>query len=163
MNSTGSCSPFILKISFTGSTTWKRDSSKHAGYRFSNGIFEPIWNQNFIHHVEIISAETLGVEDRGGYYDHCGTRDMAKTTWCNTVGLIAMEPPVVIEANAIRNEMLKVFQSMRPLRKEDIAAHLLRGQYTQSHIGGELVNLREENGVEVPSLLSASRIGLRAT
>ncbi|MCX6220325.1 MAG: glucose-6-phosphate dehydrogenase [Bacteroidia bacterium] len=118
--------------------------------RFSNGIFEPIWNQNFIHHVEITSAETLGVEDRGGYYDHSGAlRDMVQNHLMQLVGLIAMEPPVVIEANAIRNEMLKVFQSMRPLRKEDIATHIFRGQYTQSHIGNELVKgYREENGVD---------------
>jgi len=118
--------------------------------RFSNGIFEPIWNQNFIHHVEITSAETLGVEDRGGYYDHSGAlRDMVQNHLMQLVGLIAMEPPVVIEANAIRNEMLKVFQSMRPLRKEDIATHVFRGQYTQSHIGNELVKgYREENGVD---------------
>jgi len=118
--------------------------------RFSNGIFEPIWNQNFIHHVEITSAETLGVEDRGGYYDHSGAlRDMVQNHLMQLVGLIAMEPPVVIEANAIRNEMLKVFQSMRPLRKEDIATQVFRGQYTQSHIGNELVKgYREENGVD---------------
>jgi glucose-6-phosphate 1-dehydrogenase len=118
--------------------------------RFSNGIFEPIWNQNFIHHVEITSAETLGVEDRGGYYDHSGAlRDMVQNHLMQLVGLIAMEPPVVIEANAIRNELLKVFQSMRPLRKEDIATHVFRGQYTQSHIGNELVKgYREENGVD---------------
>jgi len=118
--------------------------------RFSNGIFEPIWNQNFIHHVEITSAETLGVEERGGYYDHSGAlRDMVQNHLMQLVGLIAMEPPVVIEANAIRNEMLKVLQSLRPLHKEDIATHVFRGQYTQSHIGNELVKgYREENGVD---------------
>jgi glucose-6-phosphate 1-dehydrogenase len=117
--------------------------------RFSNGIFEPIWNQNFIHHVEITSAETLGVEDRGGYYDQAGAlRDMVQNHLMQLVGLIAMEPPVVIEANAIRNEMLKVFQSMRPIREEDVASQVFRGQYTQSHINQELTNgYREEKGV----------------
>ena len=121
--------------------------------RFSNGIFEPIWNQNFIHHVEITSAETLGVEDRGGYYDQSGAlRDMVQNHLMQLVGLIAMEPPVVIEANAIRNEMLKVFQSMRPIREEDVAKQLFRGQYTQSHINGELVKgYREEHGVDPES------------
>jgi glucose-6-phosphate 1-dehydrogenase len=121
--------------------------------RFSNGIFEPIWNQNFIHHVEITSAETLGVEDRGGYYDQSGAlRDMVQNHLMQLVGLIAMEPPVVIEANAIRNEMLKVFQSMRPIREEDVAKQLFRGQYTQSHINGELVKgYREEHGVDPDS------------
>ncbi len=117
--------------------------------RFSNGIFEPIWNQNFIHHVEITSSETLGVEDRGGYYDHSGAlRDMVQNHLMQLVGMIAMEPPVVIEANAIRNEMLKVFQSMRPIREEDVPKQVFRGQYTSSHIGNEPVKgYREENGV----------------
>ncbi|MBC8006039.1 MAG: glucose-6-phosphate dehydrogenase (NADP(+)), partial [Verrucomicrobia bacterium] len=67
--------------------------------RFSNGIFEPIWNHNFIHHVEITSAEKLGVENRGGYYDHSGAmRDMVQNHLMQLVGMIAMEPPVVIEA-----------------------------------------------------------------
>jgi glucose-6-phosphate 1-dehydrogenase len=117
--------------------------------RFSNGIFEPIWNHNFIHHVEITAAETLGVEDRGGYYDHSGAlRDMVQNHLMQLVGFVAMEPPVVIEANAIRNEMLKVFQSLRPLKESDVAKQVFRGQYTQSHIGGELIKgYREGNGV----------------
>ena len=118
--------------------------------RFSNGIFEPIWNQNFIHHIEITSAETLGVEDRGGYYDHSGAmRDMVQNHLMQLVGMVAMEPPVVIEANAIRNEILKVFQSLRPIKAEEVASHVVRGQYTQSHIGKELIKgYREEPEVD---------------
>ncbi len=121
--------------------------------RFSNGIFEPIWNQNFIHHIEITSAETLGVEDRGGYYDHSGAmRDMVQNHLMQLVSLVAMEPPVVIEANAIRNEMLKVFQSMRPIKEADVATQVIRGQYTQSHIAQEPVKgYRDENGVDPQS------------
>ena len=121
--------------------------------RFSNGIFEPIWNHNFIHHIEITSAETLGVEDRGGYYDHSGAlRDMVQNHLMQLVGYVAMEPPVVIEANAIRNEMLKVFQSMRPIREADVASQVFRGQYTQSHIGNELIpGYREEKEVDPQS------------
>ena len=121
--------------------------------RFSNGIFEPIWNQNFIHHVEITSAETLGVEDRGGYYDHSGAlRDMVQNHLMQLVGMIAMEPPVVIEANAIRNEVLKVFQSMRPILEADVPKQVFRGQYTPSHIGEELIKgYREEHGVDPQS------------
>jgi len=108
--------------------------------RFSNGIFEPIWNHNFVHHIEITSAETLGVEDRGGYYDHSGAmRDMVQNHLMQVMGLVAMEPPVVIEADAIRNEILKVFQSMRPIHENDVAAHVIRGQYIKSHIGRELI------------------------
>jgi len=118
--------------------------------RFSNGIFEPIWNHNFVHHIEITSAETLGVEDRGGYYDHSGAmRDMVQNHLMQVMGLVAMEPPVVIEADAIRNEILKVFQSMRPIHENDVAAHVIRGQYIKSHIGRELVKgYREESGVD---------------
>jgi len=121
--------------------------------RFSNGIFEPLWNHNFIHHIEITSAETLGVEDRGGYYDHSGAmRDMVQNHLMQLVGLVAMEPPVVIEADAIRNETLKVFQSLRPIKVEDVSDHVIRGQYTQSHIREELVKgYREEHGVDPTS------------
>ena len=121
--------------------------------RFSNGIFEPIWNHNFIHHIEITSAETLGVEDRGGYYDHSGAmRDMVQNHLMQLVGMVAMEPPVVIEADAIRNEILKVFQSLRPISEAEVAANVIRGQYTQSHIGKELAKgYREESGVDLHS------------
>lgn len=121
--------------------------------RFSNGIFEPIWNHNFVHHIEITSAETLGVEDRGGYYDHSGAmRDMVQNHLLQVLGLIAMEPPVVIEANAIRNEVLKVFQSLRPIIKEEVASHVIRGQYTQSRIANELIKgYRDEPGVDPQS------------
>ena len=118
--------------------------------RFSNGIFEPIWNRNFIHHVEITSAETLGVEDRGGYYDHSGAmRDMVQNHLMQLVGYVAMEPPVVIEADAIRNETLKVFQSLRPINEAEVAKNVIRGQYIQSNHGKEpVVGYREEHGVD---------------
>jgi glucose-6-phosphate 1-dehydrogenase len=121
--------------------------------RFANGIFEPIWNQNFIHHIEIISAETLGVENRGGYYDNSGAlRDMVQNHLMQLVGLVAMEPPVVIEADAIRNEMLKVFQSLRPIAEDEVGEFVVRGQYTASHIGKEKQKgYREEPGVDTQS------------
>jgi len=121
--------------------------------RFSNGIFEPIWNRNFIHHVEITSAETLGVENRGGYYDHSGAlRDMVQNHLMQLVGLVAMEPPVVIEADAIRNETLKVFQSIRPITDQQVPEQVIRGQYTQSHIGKDQVkSYREEYEVDPQS------------
>jgi glucose-6-phosphate 1-dehydrogenase len=121
--------------------------------RFSNGIFEPIWNRNFIHHVEITSAETLGVEDRGGYYDHSGAmRDMVQNHLMQLVGLVAMEPPVVIEADAIRNETLKVFQSLRPIAESEVAKNVIRGQYIKSRPGKDAVNgYREEHGVDPQS------------
>lgn len=122
--------------------------------RFSNGIFEPIWNHNFIHHVEITLAETLGVEDRGGYYDQSGAlRDMVQNHLMQVVGLVAMEPPVVIEADAIRNEILKVFQSIRPIREEEVPEFVIRGQYIHSNTGGHhnIKGYREEFGVNTQS------------
>lgn len=121
--------------------------------RFSNGIFEPIWNHNFIDHVEITSAESLGVEGRGGYYDNSGAlRDMVQNHLMQLVGMVAMEPPVVVEADAIRNEVLKVFQSLRPIKAEEVDQYVVRGQYIESHIGKNLVKgYREEDGVSPES------------
>ncbi len=121
--------------------------------RFSNGIFEPLWNRNFIDRVEITSAESLGVEERGGYYDESGAlRDMLQNHLLQLVGFVAIEPPVVIEADAIRNEIVKVFQSLRPIPEEQVAEFVIRGQYTSSTIKGEQVKgYREEQGVDPDS------------
>jgi len=117
--------------------------------RFSNGIFEPLWNRNFIHHVEITSSESLGVGSRGGYYDHSGAlRDMLQNHLLQLVGLVAMEPPTVISSDAIRNEILKVFQSFRPFTAETIRKQVIRGQYMASHVRGEsMPGYRSEEGV----------------
>jgi glucose-6-phosphate 1-dehydrogenase len=118
--------------------------------RFANGIFEPLWNRNFIERIEVTSAESLGLEDRGGYYDHSGAlRDMLQNHLLQLVGFTAMEPPVVIEADAIRNEIVKVFQSLRPIKENQVAGYVIRGQYTASNIRGEPVKgYRDENGVD---------------
>jgi glucose-6-phosphate 1-dehydrogenase len=118
--------------------------------RFSNGIFEPLWNHNYIERVEITSAESLGVEGRGGYYDNSGAlRDMLQNHLMQLVGFVAMEPPVIVEANAIRNEIVKVFQSLRPFKENMIQNSVIRGQYTESVIKGEsVVGYREEPGVD---------------
>jgi glucose-6-phosphate 1-dehydrogenase len=118
--------------------------------RFSNTIFEPIWNRNFIHHVEITSSESLGVENRGGYYDNSGAlRDMVQNHLLQLVGLVAMEPPVNADSVSIRNETLKVFQSFRPLSSHDIRNNVIRGQYLESTVKGEKLNgYREEYGVK---------------
>lgn len=121
--------------------------------RFANGIFEPLWNRNYIHHVEITSAESIGVEQRGGYYDSAGAlRDMLQNHLLQMVGLTAMEPPSSMNANSIRNEILKVFQSFQPLKETDVTSNVIRGQYTSSEIRGEFVpGYRSEKGVSPDS------------
>jgi glucose-6-phosphate 1-dehydrogenase len=118
--------------------------------RFSNSIFEPLWNRNYIHHIEITAAESVGVEKRGGYYDHSGAmRDMVQNHLLNLASLVAMEPPVELSADAIRNETLKVLKSLRPLSPEDIMNNVIRGQYISSHVKGKsYAGYREEEGVD---------------
>ncbi len=117
--------------------------------RFSNGIFEPLWNSKYIDHVQITSAESIGVGDRGGYYDGSGAlRDMLQNHLLQVVGMVAMEPPSIIEATSIRNEVLKVFQSFRPISDEEVKDYVIRGQYTESSIRGEhMKGYRQEKGV----------------
>lgn len=117
--------------------------------RFANGIFEPLWNRNYIQHVQITNAESLTVGSRGGYYDKSGAlRDMFQNHLMQIVAHIAMEPPIAADASAIRNEKLKLLQSIRPLKPDDISSHVIRGQYTPSTIDKKRVNgYREEEGV----------------
>jgi glucose-6-phosphate 1-dehydrogenase len=117
--------------------------------RFSNGIFEPLWNHNYIHHVEITSAESLGVESRGGYYDSSGAmRDMVQNHLLQLTAIIAMEPPAVNDPTAIRNETLKVFQALKPFTESEIETNIIRGQYISSKIRSEQVRgYREEPDV----------------
>ncbi len=117
--------------------------------RFANGIFEPLWNRNYVHHVEITSSEDLGIGGRGGYYDQAGAlRDMVQNHLLQLVGIVAMEPPIHAESKAIRNEMLKVMQSLRPIKEEEVTDFVIRGQYTGASLKGEhLPGYREEEGV----------------
>jgi len=117
--------------------------------RFSNGVFEPLWNRNYVHHVEITSVENIGIENRGGYYDSSGAmRDMVQNHLLQLTGLIAMEPPSSFDSNAIRNEIVKVFQSFRPFSENDISKNSIRGQYTSATVKGEkLIGYREEKGI----------------
>ena len=118
--------------------------------RFSNGIFEPLWNRNYVHHVEITSAESIGVEKRGGYYESSGAlRDMIQNHLLQIVGFIAMEPPSSMDSNSIRNEMVKVFQSIRPIKENEVINSAIRGQYLAATIKGEkVIGYREEEGVD---------------
>jgi glucose-6-phosphate 1-dehydrogenase len=121
--------------------------------RFSNGIFEPLWNRNYIHHVEITTSESIGVEGRGGYYEGSGAlRDMVQNHLLQVAALVAMEPPTTIEATSIRNETMKVFQSLRPLSDRNVKKHVIRGQYTAAKVRGkQMIGYREEKGVDPES------------
>lgn len=121
--------------------------------RFSNGIFEPLWNRKYINRVEITSAESIGVEGRGGYYEDAGAlRDMVQNHLMQMAGIVAMEPPTSFDSNAVRNETLKVFQSLRPLTKSDIKNNVIRGQYIAAHVRGEKqIGYRDEKGVDEES------------
>ena len=121
--------------------------------RFSNGIFEPLWNRNYIDHIEITSSESIGVEKRGGYYEGSGAlRDMVQNHLLQLVGLIAMEPPSSMNSESIRNETEKVMQSIRKIEEKDVAKYVIRGQYLESTVKGEkLKSYREEEGVDPKS------------
>jgi glucose-6-phosphate 1-dehydrogenase len=98
--------------------------------RFANTIFEPLWNRNYIDHVEITVSEQVGVEHRAGYYDTVGVvRDMFQNHLLQLVSLVAMEPPASFDANALRNEKVKVLSSIQPIRGEAVAANTVLGQY----------------------------------
>ncbi|MBN2356810.1 glucose-6-phosphate dehydrogenase [candidate division KSB1 bacterium] len=118
-------------------------------FRFANGIFEPLWNRNYIHHVEITAAEQIGVEDRSGYYDSAGAlRDMVQNHLLEIVATIAMEPPVLFEPNAVRNEKVKIMQALAPVQIENV----IRGQYIASMIRGENVaGYRQEKDIHPDS------------
>ena len=123
--------------------------------RFSNIIFEPLWNNQYIDRVEITNAEADGVALRGGYYDNTGAlRDMFQNHLLQLVSLVVMEPPRTESPEDIRNEKVKALEALRPLRSAiDIDSHTLRGQYTSSVIGGKQVEgYREEQGVSAHSM-----------
>ncbi len=117
--------------------------------RFGNGIFEPLWNRNYVDHVQITAGETLGVERRGGFYETAGAlRDMIQSHVLQLTSLMAVEPPASFDATAVRNEKLKILQSIRPYNLEMVAQSAVRGQYAPgASNGNKLAGYRDEPGV----------------
>lgn len=120
--------------------------------RFSNGIFEPLWNRNYIDSIEIVASETLGVENRGKYYDGAGAmRDMVQNHLMQLMSFVAMESPSVFEPEQIRDEIVKVFRAIRPITGEDIDKHVIRAQYE---------GYKEENSVS-PNSTTETWVGMK--
>jgi len=118
-------------------------------FRFANGIFEPIWNRRYIDHIQISVAETVGVEQRGGYYDQAGAlRDMVPNHIMQLISLTSMEPPISFRADAVRDEQAKILHAIQPLSSEEVLTKTVRGQYGPGVINGERVpGYREESDV----------------
>jgi len=121
--------------------------------RFANGIFEPLWNRRYIDHIQITAAESLGVENRGGYFDQAGVlRDMIQNHLFQIFTLVAMEPPVSLEADAVRDEKTKVMQAIRPIESQNIDQFAVRGQYGPGVVNGQPVEgYREEKNISPDS------------
>lgn len=123
--------------------------------RFANAFFEPLWNNKHIANIQISLSETVGVEERGGYYDHAGAlRDMAQNHMLQMLTMIAMEPPSRLHPEDIRDEKVKVLRSLRQyLEQEDVHRNVVRGQYSAGSMNGkELPGYREEDKVNPASV-----------
>jgi len=122
-------------------------------FRFANSIWESIWNRDHIDHVQITVAESIGVEGRGPYYEESGAlRDMVANHILQVLSLVAMEPPVALDADAVRDEKVKVLRAIHPLNTAEVARRTVRGQYGRGAIDGNPVpGYREEERVDPDS------------
>jgi len=122
-------------------------------FRLANGIFEPVWNRRYVDHVQITVAENLGIEGRGSYFEESGAiRDMVQNHLVQLLTLVAMEPPIAFDADAVRDEKVKVLHALQPFVGRDVSNNTIRAQYGPGWVGGkQMVGYLEEQGVSPTS------------
>jgi glucose-6-phosphate 1-dehydrogenase len=131
-------------------------------FRFGNGIFEPIWNRRYIDHVQITAAETVGVEQRGGYYEGAGVlRDMVPNHLFQLITLTAMEPPISFQANAVRDEQAKILHAIQPIAPEEVLSRTVRGQYGEGMAAGVKVPAYRAEANVAPDSSTETFVALR--
>lgn len=159
----------VVQNSFDESSTFRIDhflgketAQNIMVLRFANSLFEHLWNERYIDHVQITASEQLGIENRAGYYEGAGAlRDMVQNHLLQLLCLVAMEPPTDLRADSIRDEKVKVLRSLRRMRREEVARSVVRGQYASGSINGNsVVGYREEKNVK-PESMTETYVALR--